>query len=76
MRSETAPLWSTFLVALGIMLLAFVLISLVSGKVKLKRDSYVLREEKPETFWAIIGGSVAVAIASLVIAVPHFGPGG
>jgi len=76
MRSETAPMWSTFLVALGILLLFTAVLSIAKGSIKLKRDSYVTRAEKPGTFWAIIGGCVAVAIVSLVIAVPHFGPGG
>lgn len=76
MRSETAPMWSTYLVALGIMLLAVAAIWIATGKVKLKRDSYVLREEKPETFWAIVGGCVVVSIVALAIAIPHFGPGG
>lgn len=76
MRSETAPMWSTFLVALGIILLACAVIYIATGKIKLKRDSYVLRDETPQKFWAIIGGCIAIAIVSLVIAVPHFGPGG
>jgi len=76
MRSETPPTWATFLIALGIMLLVVVMLWITTGKVKLKRDSYVMRDENPETFWAIIGGCVVVALASLVIAVPHFGPGG
>lgn len=76
MRSETAPFWSSFLVGAGIILLVSALIWLASGQVKLKRDSYVRREEEPEKFWAIVGGCIAVSIVALIIAVPHFGPGG
>lgn len=76
MRSETAPMWSTFLVALGIILLACAVIYIATGKIKLKRDSYVTRDETPQKFWAIIGGCIAISVVALVIAVPHFGPGG
>lgn len=69
-------MWTAFLVALGILLLFTAVLSIAKGSIKLKRDSYVTRDETPQKFWAIIGGCVAVAIASLVIAVPHFGPGG
>jgi uncharacterized membrane protein YidH (DUF202 family) len=76
MRSETPPMWATYLIALGIMLIAVAVIYLVTGKIKLKRDSYVVREEEPGKFWAIIGGCFAVALIVLAIATPHFGPGG
>lgn len=51
MRSETAPMWSTFLIALGILLLFTVAISSAKGQIKLKRDSYVTRADKPEMSW-------------------------
>lgn len=76
MRSETAPMWATFLIALGIMLIVAVVATIATGKIKLTRDNIVAREENPQTFWAILGGTVVVAIVSFVIAVPHFGPGG
>lgn len=76
MRSETAPMWSTMLVALGIMLPVCAILWLAQGQIKLKRDSYVRRDEEPEKFWAIIGGCFAVSLVALVIAIPHFGPGG
>ncbi|HST37018.1 MAG TPA: hypothetical protein VLK25_10375 [Allosphingosinicella sp.] len=76
MRSETAPFWSSFLVGMGLILLFSALIWLATGQIKLKRDSYVRRDEQPEKFWAIIGGCVAVSLVSLAIAIPHFGPGG
>jgi len=69
-------MWSTFLVALGIILLFTALLYIATGKIKLKRDSYVTRAETPQKFWAIIGGCVAISAVALIIAVPHFGPGG
>jgi NADH:ubiquinone oxidoreductase subunit 2 (subunit N) len=76
MRSETPPFWSGFLVGIGIMLLVLPFIWMATGKIKLKRDSYVVREESPETFWMIIGGCFVISLVALVIAVPHFHPGG
>ena len=76
MRSETPPMWSTYLVALGILLLFAAIFSLAKGEIKLTRSSFVSRAERPEAFWAIIGGCFLVAIISLAVAIPHFGPGG
>lgn len=76
MRSETAPMWPTFLVALGIILLACAVMYIATGKIKLSRDNYVRRDEAPQKFWAIIGGCILVSVVALVIGVPRFGPGG
>lgn len=76
MRSETAPFWSSFLVYSSIMMLVVAIIWMAMGKVKLRRDKFVVREENPQTFWAIIGACLAYAAIGLALGVPHFGPGG
>jgi formate hydrogenlyase subunit 3/multisubunit Na+/H+ antiporter MnhD subunit len=76
MRSETAPFWVGFVIGMGVVLIAVAIMSLATGRVKMSRNTYVLREEKPETFWTIVGGCFVVGIVALAIAIPHFGPGG
>jgi hypothetical protein len=76
MRSETSPFWVGFVIGFGVVLIAVAVMSLVTGRVKLTRQSFILRDEKPGTFWALVVGCIVVGIAALAIAIPHFGPGG
>jgi uncharacterized membrane protein YidH (DUF202 family) len=76
MRSETAPLWVGFVIGLGVVMIAVAVMALATGRVKLTRDTYVLRDEKPETFWALVAGCIVIGIVALAVAIPHFGPGG
>ena len=76
MRSETAPFWSSFLVYTGIMMLIVAIIWIAMGKIKIRRDQWVVREENAQTYWTIVGASLAYAVIALIIGVPHFGPGG
>jgi hypothetical protein len=76
MRSETSPFWVGFVIGLGVALIAVAIMSMATGKVKLTRKTYIIREEKPEAFWGLVGGSVVVGLVALAIAIPHFGPGG
>ena len=76
MRSETAPFWSSFLVYTAIMMIVVAVIWMVVGKIKIRKDQYVVREENPQTFWMIIGGCFAYGLIALILGVPHFGPGG
>jgi uncharacterized membrane protein (DUF441 family) len=76
MRSETSPFWVGCVIGFGVVLIAVAIMSLVTGRVKLTRHSHVLRDEKPETFWALVAGCIVAGIGALAIAIPHFGPGG
>ena len=76
MRSETAPFWSSFLVYTGIMLIVVAIVWLAMGKVKVKRDRFVVRAEDPGSFWLWVGGFGVTGLVFLVVGVPHFGPGG
>jgi hypothetical protein len=76
MRSETAPFWVGFVIGLGVIMLVVAVMALATGRVKLTRNTYVLRDEKPGSFWALVAGCIAIGIVALVVAIPHFGPGG
>ena len=76
MRSETAPFWVGFVIGFGVIMLVVAVMALATGRVKLTRNTYLLREEKPESFWALVVGCIVIGIVALVVAIPHFGPGG
>jgi len=76
MRSETAPMWTAFLIGLGVMLIIAAFMVMATGKLKLTRDTTLTREENTGAFWAWVGGMILVGIISIAIATPHFGPGG
>ena len=76
MRSEAPPLWTGFLIGMGVTLLVAAFMAMATGKFKVTRNNIVIREENPEAFWTWVGGMFVVAIGSLIIAIPHFRPGG
>ena len=76
MRSETPPIWSGVLIALGIFLWLAIVQALVTGQVKLTRNSSISRDERPEAFWGALALEAALGTAALVYGALHFGPGG
>jgi hypothetical protein len=76
MRSETTPIWITFIWALGFFLLLSAGIALVTGKAKLSRHKTLTRAENPEAFWGLVGAYAGLGAIAFGYGVLHFGPGG
>lgn len=76
MRSETAPMWATFMLALGLMLVVAAAISLARGELKLSRTNIVSKAEQPEKYWAFVIGYFVIGVPVFLYGAAYWGPGG